>query len=86
MEKKHSVEWCISTELAKQNKRLTTVLIIVVIMWIITITLWAVSNHIINNEAIDSANTHEVNICKDSLQTNGTNLFNIVASQTPNLK
>ena len=67
----HSEEWCVSAELAKQNKKLMTALILVVFLWIMTIISWAASNHIINNEAIDGANTHEVNICGNFSQTNG---------------
>ena len=86
MEKKHSAEWCISAELAEQNQKLTTALIIVVIMWIITIVSWAVSNHIINNEGIESANTHEVTICEHSSQTNGKHLSEAVISPIPSKK
>lgn len=70
----HSEEWCVSTELAKQNKKLMTALILVVFLWIMTIISWAASNHIINNEAIDSANTHEVAICGNFSQMNGKHL------------
>ena len=81
MEQKHSAEWRISAELAKQNIRLLTALVIVVIMWIITIVSWAVSNHIINNEAIDCAQAHEVqDICGIFSQTSGKRSFNTAIS------
>lgn len=74
MKNKHSEEWCISTELAKQNIRLLAALILVVIMWIITIVSWVVSDNIINNEAIDCAQAHEVqDICGNFSQMSGTN-------------
>ena len=81
MENKHSAEWRISAELAKQNKRLTTAFIIVVIMWIITIISWAVSDNIINNEAIDCAQAHEVqDICGNFSQMSGMNSSETVIS------
>ena len=81
MKKNHSEEWCMSAELAKQNIRLLTALIIVVIMWIITIISWAVSDHIINNEAIDCAQAHEVqDICGIFSQMSGKHLSETVIS------
>ena len=80
MEKKHSYEWSISKELAKQNMGLIIALVIVVAMWITTIVAWAMSDHIINNEAIDSANTHEVEICGDFSQMSGKYSFETVIS------
>ena len=80
MENKHSAEWCISVELAKQNIGLIIALVIVVAMWITTIVAWAMSDYIINNEAIDCVQAHEVNICKESLQMSGKHSFNTVIS------
>lgn len=79
---KHSYEWSVSKELAKQNRRLASALMIVIALWIMTIAMWVLTN----NEAIESANTHEVQeICKDSLQTNGMNSSETVISQIPSL-
>ena len=86
MKNNHSEEWCISAEFARQNIRLLTALIIVVIMWIVTIVSWVASDHIINNEAIDCAQAHEVNICKDSLQTSGKHSSGTAISPIQNKK
>lgn len=65
---KHSYEWSVSKELAKRNRILASALMIVIALWMLTIALWMLDN----NEAIESANTHEVTICENSSQTNGT--------------